>query len=442
MAPYRESFIKGLMNKGLSEEYSSYYWDDVLVPFADYSFNKSHAVAYSTITYLCAYFKANYPVEFFCSLMTVRSQGKQPKLWAEKAPEYIQEAQTLGVKVHPPSVQMSENGFTIVDNEIYFGLSGVRSVGQGAANAIIKARGSVPFRDIWDFISRTGSKVNSKTIEALTIAGAFDSMGYVRKEILEKLPQIINYLPSIEEYNLHEITRKAREIENAKIELARLELDEKVKTAKKQAREHKKLGQPVPEDIELYLNIKETFELISTALSRENVDPSDLSIPSELIELYTKCGNARKLPALREKQKPEAPVLSRNRTLTVSVNELMDQANYIGCYLGLHPVRVVFPSAASLASIEEDEFVEVAGQVVMFKEILTRRGELMAVAQISDGTATAELLLFPQLYKRFKTSLPMVNDLLWISGRVEEIEPVIKLIPNKMKVHRREIENN
>ena len=74
-------------------------------------FNKAHSVSYSVLTYISAYLKANHPVEFFCSLMTVRSKTLQPKTWAQKAPQYIQEAKVLGVEINPPSINASEMDF-------------------------------------------------------------------------------------------------------------------------------------------------------------------------------------------------------------------------------------------------------------------------------------------------------------------------------------------
>lgn len=434
LLPYEAKWKQGFLNSGLTMSDAEEWWN-VLLGCADYLYNLSHSISYSTITYLCAYFKANYPVEFFCALMTVRSQGKQPALWAEKAPEYIQEAQALGVKIHPPSVQQSENGFTIVNNEIYFGLSGIRSVGLGAANAIIKARGNTKFKDIWDFIARTGSKVNSKTIEALAIAGAFDSMGYKRSEILENLDKIVAYLPSLQEYETHLVAQRERARVNQEIDILREEMDTKIKEAKKLIKDNAKLKIESSQDTHMWANLKETLKEVGEALA------NGLVVDPKLKDLHEKYGQLRKLPNLKDKDYPTAPSLSRNHTLSVSVNELMDQANYIGCYLGLHPVRVVFPDTVTIGSVEEDDFVDVAGQVISLKEITTRRGDPMAVLQVSDGTATAELVLFPQLYRKFKSSMPAINDLLWVSGRVETIEPVIKLIPNKMKVHRREIEN-
>ena len=159
--------------------------------FASNCFNRSHSVSYSFITYITAYLKANYPVEFFCSLMTTRSKSLQPKLWAQKAPQYINEARNLGVIINAPSVNASDMEFTIKDNEIYFGLNAIRDVGKTAAKSIMAARDKSTFKDVFDFVAKVNvQKVNTKVFTALIKAGAFDKMGYSRQELEEKSQMI------------------------------------------------------------------------------------------------------------------------------------------------------------------------------------------------------------------------------------------------------------
>ena len=439
LKPYRESFIKGCVSSGLSDTWAAKYWDDTLIPFASYAFNKSHACAYSLLTYVCAYFKANYPAEFFCALMTVRSKVMQPKLWAEKAPEYIQEAKTLGVTIHSPSVQTSEIGFTIVDQDVYFGLNGIRSVGMTASKAIIKARQAGKFKDIWDFMARIDQRViNTKVLEALIIAGAFDTMGYSRGELLEKLGEIVDYLPSLTEYLEHTIQRQTRDIENAEIEALRTELDEKTKAAKKILKECKKTGVAPPAELIPYADLKECFELVATAIA------DNTYIDQQLLDLYNRYGKLRKLPALKEKEKPVQPVLNRTKKVVVTVEELMQQADYIGCYLGTHPAKVIFPRTTALSSLTEEEREEVAGQVVSIKTVRTKKGDEMAFLQFNDGTASAEVVIFPKTYAKLTTkkAFPEIGDIIMISGKVEAIEPVIKIVAENLILHRRKNDNS
>lgn len=182
-------------------------------------FNKAHSVSYSFLTYISAYLKAHHPVEFFTALMSTRSKTLQPKSWALKAPEYVQEASKFGVEVLPPSVNQSSFEFTIVGNQIYFGLNAIRDVGKTAAKAIIKARGDVPFSSIEDFLNRVNlQKVNTKVFDALIKAGAFDRMGYDRSSLLENTSAVYKYIKDVEDYKQRKIDFLARENHNNTVE--------------------------------------------------------------------------------------------------------------------------------------------------------------------------------------------------------------------------------
>jgi len=200
LAGYEAPFIAGCIDKGLTEAFAKDLWK-TLLGFADYCFNKSHSVAYSAITYICAWMKANYPVEFFAALMSVRSQSMQPKDWAQKAPEYVNEAKLLDVHIHSPSVNASGLSFTIRENEVYFGLSAIRNCGKTASRCITSARGKTKFTDIENFVTRVNtSKVNTKVFQALVHAGAFDRLGYHRDELIEKTQEIYDYVKCLVAY--------------------------------------------------------------------------------------------------------------------------------------------------------------------------------------------------------------------------------------------------
>lgn len=441
LVPYREAFIAGMIRSNISKEYAEEYWDKTMVPFASYSFNKSHSVAYSVITYVCAYFKANYPVEFFCALMTIRSAVMQPKLWAEKAPEYIQEAKQLGVHIHSPSVQTSRTDFTIVGTDIYFGFSGIKGLGATVCKALIKARGDTKFKDIWDFMARIDQRViNTKVLESLIISGAFDTMGYQRADLLEKVPDLASYLPAIQDYAAHVEARRVRAIEISEVVGLREELDVIVDEAKAQAKAIKKLKQPVPPEIEQIANIKDTFSVIAQCYSQEgSSEPEELGISEKAIALYKQYGRLRKMPALREQEEPIRPELTRSKQVSISVEELMRQSDYIGCYLGTHPAKVIFPYVSSIASLTEGAYEEFAGQVVSIRISKTKKGTTMGFLQVNDGTATAEVTIFDRQYTKLiaNSAWPQEGDIVKIAGKIEQDEPVIKIIADNLTLHRR-----
>ena len=171
---------------GFSAEQAKYMWGwkdqqgqphGVIMGCADYLFNKSHSVAYSYVSYVCAFLKANYPQEFFSALMSVRSKSLGAADWSEKAPQYVLEAKELGVHIQPPSVQNSGAGFTIQEENVYFGFNAIKDVGKGAARTVIRARGKKPFVDIHDFLSRVNTQAKYQALPGPRQSRGFRSHG-------------------------------------------------------------------------------------------------------------------------------------------------------------------------------------------------------------------------------------------------------------------------
>ena len=250
LAKWQPRFTNGCVeNAGLTKEYAEHLWvvlagdpdDETNNGFADYCFNKSHSACYSRLTYVSAYLKANYPIEFFCALMTIRSQTLQPKTWAQKAPEYIQEAKLLGVEINAPSVNGSDLNFSIRDNQIYFGLNAIRDVGVTAAKSIMSVRGKAPYKDIEDFINRVNMrKVTTKTFVALIRAGAFDRMGYIRSELEDHSILLYENVKKVTAARERELDIVIRDQENAKKDARKEEIALELKEAKALARALKK----------------------------------------------------------------------------------------------------------------------------------------------------------------------------------------------------------
>jgi DNA polymerase-3 subunit alpha len=152
-------------------------------------FNKSHSTAYGYVTYQTAYLKANYPVEYMAALLT-GSSGNQ-----DKVQKYIATCSKMGIDVLKPDINRSEIDFTPVSEQILFGLSAIRNLGQGAIESILDARtkdGS--FKSIADFCDRVDLRtVNRRALEALIYCGAFDSLCPNRKQLIEYLETIISW---------------------------------------------------------------------------------------------------------------------------------------------------------------------------------------------------------------------------------------------------------
>ena len=170
MQAQRNRFITGAVERGVERGQADAIFE-LLERFADYGFNKSHAAAYALVAYQTAWMKANYPVEFLAASMTLEMGN------TDKLAEFRAEAERLGIKVEPPSINKSDVVFE-VDAEkktIFYALAALKGVGRQAVEAIIAARGDKPFKDLGDFAHRINSRtVNKRVFESLAASGAFD----------------------------------------------------------------------------------------------------------------------------------------------------------------------------------------------------------------------------------------------------------------------------
>jgi DNA polymerase-3 subunit alpha len=169
-------FEAGMIANGFSKQAVKTLWD-ILVPFADYAFNKAHSAAYGLVSYWTAYLKANYPAEFMAALLTTNSDNK------DKSAIYLAECRRMGITVLPPDVNESEREFAPVGNDIRFGLGAIRNVGANVVDSIIKSRKEKgKFVDFSDYLRKVDTQACSKrVVESLIKAGAFDSLGHPRK---------------------------------------------------------------------------------------------------------------------------------------------------------------------------------------------------------------------------------------------------------------------
>ena len=174
-----ENFSAGMAQRGFSPGAVKALWD-VLLPFCDYGFNKSHGAGYAVVSYWTAFLKANYPAEYMAALLTSVRDDK------DKSAVYLAECRRMGIKVLPPCVNSSDADFTPTGTDIRFGLGAVRNVGANVVASIVasrKAKGD--FADFGDFLRKVDAVVcNKRTIEALIKGGAFDSLGHARRGLI------------------------------------------------------------------------------------------------------------------------------------------------------------------------------------------------------------------------------------------------------------------
>ncbi len=159
MQAQRAEFVKGATERGIERAQADAIFD-LLERFAEYGFNKSHAAAYALVAYQTAYLKANYPVEFIAASMTL-DMGNTDKL-----SEFRAEANRLGIKVDPPSINRSGIDFEVNGQTIHYALAALKGVGKQAVESIVEARGERPFADLADFARRINPRaVNKRVLE-------------------------------------------------------------------------------------------------------------------------------------------------------------------------------------------------------------------------------------------------------------------------------------
>ncbi|HEY9392701.1 MAG TPA: DNA polymerase III subunit alpha, partial [Nocardioides sp.] len=172
-------FQAGMLERGYSQKAIDTIWE-ILLPFSDYAFNKSHSAAYGVVTYWTAYLKANYPTEYMAALLTSVKNDK------DKMAIYLNECRRMKIAVLPPDVNESAHDFTAVGSDIRFGLTAVRNVGAQVVDGIVEARTSKGrFEDFNDYLSKVPERAcNKRVIESLIKAGAFDDMKHRRRALV------------------------------------------------------------------------------------------------------------------------------------------------------------------------------------------------------------------------------------------------------------------
>jgi DNA polymerase III subunit alpha len=186
MLAQQKQFLAGAADSGVPEAEADAIWD-MMVQFAGYGFNKAHAVCYAWIAYQTAYLKCHYASFFMCAMLN-SYMGNSSKL-----AEILAQCRRMRIPVLPPSVQEGTFEFSPTDDgKIIFGLGGIKGIGQGAVEGIVAQRESGgPFKDLPDFYQRTkGQGINKKVLQSLAMAGAFDSLGCERIELIRNLEDI------------------------------------------------------------------------------------------------------------------------------------------------------------------------------------------------------------------------------------------------------------
>ena len=189
--------IPGCVGHGIPEAVAQSIYDEI-VDFANYAFNKAHAVCYAIVSYQTAYLKCHYPRQYMAALMTSVLDS------ATKIAGYIAECKELGIPVLPPDLNHSEDHFTVEGDAIRFGLGAVKNVGLGLIRSMVKKREEGgPFKSLEDFIERMGEgELNKRAVENFIKCGAADCFGNHRSELLAVYDSMMDAIAASRKRNL------------------------------------------------------------------------------------------------------------------------------------------------------------------------------------------------------------------------------------------------
>jgi len=189
--------IPGCVANGISESVAQSLYDEI-VAFANYAFNKAHAVCYAVVAYQTAYLKCHYPREYMAALMTSVLDS------ATKISGYISECKELNIPVLPPDINHSDDPFTVEGDAIRFGLGAVKNVGHGLIRSMVAKRAEGGhFKSLEDFLQRMGEgEINKRAVENFIKCGAMDCFGHNRSELLAVYESMMDSVSSSRKKNL------------------------------------------------------------------------------------------------------------------------------------------------------------------------------------------------------------------------------------------------
>lgn len=170
MAVHEEKFVSGAVANGIKREKAEEIFK-LMAQFADYGFNRSHSIAYAYVAFQTAYLKAHYPAHFYASVLSHESDD------TAKVYKYSNELRSMGLRLLPPDVNQSGEGFTPAGDSVRFGLGAIKGIGSSSVRAVIGARQAGKFTSLFDFVSRIDAgSIGRRGLESLITAGSFDTL--------------------------------------------------------------------------------------------------------------------------------------------------------------------------------------------------------------------------------------------------------------------------
>ncbi len=387
MEAEKEKLIAGLIKNGLSEPKAKKMWL-LIEPFAAYGFNKAHAASYGRVAYQTAYLKANFPAIYMSAVLSADSGD------VEKIAETIAECKRIGIPILPPDVNESFSQFTVIKGEtgkssiIRFGLVTIKNFGQGIATAIIDERkktgkGTQPqggkFKSLADFIDRVKDRnLNKKSLEALIKSGAMDSFGYDRGVLLGNIETLLAHNKERDKMPENQDSLFGLMSDTSTVPTLKLADVPNATPAEKLAWEKELLG--------LYIS-GHPLEKYQEAINKQAINIAKIkAAPEEAEETEIK--------------KPVTPTVKT---------------------FG-RPERKPSDAPTIILAVIVDEI----------RQIMTKNNEPMLFIKVSDFTGTIEAVVFPRVYREFRTAFTP-DSCIAIKATVSERNGEKSLIIEKVK---------
>lgn len=362
--------VPGCLRNGISEEVANKIYD-MMMDFASYAFNKSHAAAYAVVGYQTAYLMRYYPVEMIAAMLN-SVMGVN-----EKVAGYIKFAESQGIQVVPPDINKSYSKFTVEGDKIIFGLAAIRNVGVNVVEAIVKAREDKgEFTSIMDFINKLDlGAINKRAVESLIKAGALDSFDVFRSKLLAVYEKLMDGVSG----------EKKRNIDG---QMSLFAIDDEVS---------------MPEVT--YPNIKEFTKKHLLSMEKEM---TGVYLSGHPLDEYKKSLEMQTTTSISTINKVHK-ALEDNISKGLPIDEIVNQM-----------------------PIKDNEQVILGGILTEVKQKVTRNNTIMAFLKLEDLDGEIEVIVFPRTLDRIRESIAE-DALVTIKGRIniKEDEPP-KLICEKI----------
>jgi len=371
----KKDFVEGALKNGHTEKHAEEIFD-IMVPFAGYGFNKSHAAAYSVLAYRTGYLKAHYPAEFMAANLTNEITS------TDGLPAYISEARKMGVAVDAPDVNRSDVTFDVVDGRIVFGLKGIKGMGESAARAIVREREEGgPFKTFMDFIKRVCTKmekdpetgvervaVNKKAVEVLIKTGGFDHTGEETGQNMNR-PTLLANMEQAIEYAMDLLADKMKGQGD--------------------------LFGDLSEEEKAYTEFE--FKKLPDFPTREK-----LNLERECIGIFVS-GH----PLDDYKKAIERAVTLRSSTLTRAANESKAEKD-----------ALIANGAKAYQLRDSGKTYVVLGTMAEIREITTKKGDRMAFGKLDDIDGTLDCTFFPKTWEQLHDKIHS-GEVYALSGKVD-----------------------